>query len=284
MASWGEYYHAIASQMALYRASNRRLVELAELKPGMSVLDLACGSGLTSQAALEAVPEGLTLYLLDASASMIETARAQIGDRAAGYLVADASQAADLLPGKMDRILCNLSLWYFKDPEAVLRSLRPLLKPTGRLCFTLLGSFFNAGGGVVSPQWALMHALHKAGRIGRAIPDVEFLPNQRSIEGTLHGTGFKPIHFDLLEIPTQAPETEPGGELYNLLRLHPVTDAPSFAEAVARSHAWLREQAEAIAAWQPSWRTVTFMAQPAISPEEILMAKFGKQMQADKGE
>lgn len=273
--TWGEYYHAIAGDMALYRQSNRHLVAAAELRPGMRVLDLASGSGLTALAALEAVPEGLDLTLLDASPSMIEAARSRIGDRAGAYHAADAVQVAGLVEGKLDRVLCNLSFWYFKDAEAVMRELRKVLKPTGRLCFTLLGTFFNTGGGVVSPQWAFMRDLHDRGLLRHKVPDVERLPNQRSIEGTLSGAGFKPFFYKMDEVVVTAPETEPGGELHSLMQLYPALGGATRAEAVARTLAELPASAEAIAQCQPRWRTVTFMAQPALTAEEAILTRFG---------
>jgi SAM-dependent methyltransferase len=276
LGSWGEYYHQIASQMALFRESARALVAAAELRPGMAVLDLACGSGLVSLAALEAVPEGLELHLLDASPSMIAEAQRQVGARAASYHTADAAAVAGLLPErKLDRVLCNLSLWYFRSPEAVLTELRKLLKPTGRLCFTLSGTYFNTERDVVSPEWALLRALHQRGLAARTVHDIDRLPNQRSIEGTLHGVQFKPFHYAMQEIATTVPEAEPGGELYNLMRLYPALPGEDHREAVERTLALLPELAGEIAARHPRWRTVSFMAQPNINPEEVLMMRFG---------
>ncbi len=278
MTTWGAFYHSIAEHMEIYRQSNRRLAQLADLRPGMAVLDLGCGSGLTSLAALEQVPEGLRLYLLDKSPSMVNEARRNVGERAEAYYTADALEAAEQMPEKLDRVLCNLAFWYFSDPEEVLRRLRRALKPTGRLCFTLFGTYFNTGGGVVSPEWALIKVLHDEGMLPRALPEVERLPNQRSIEGTLQGAGFKPFHFEVQEIAPQRADTEPGGELYNLLRLYPLLHGESRQEAAERSVAVLPRLAERLAAMQPRWRVVHFMAQPQISPEEVIMAKFGKDL------
>lgn len=267
--SLGEYYHAIAGDMAIYRQSNRLLAEAADLKPGMTVVDLGCGSGLTSLAALEAVPDGLKLILIDSSPAMIAAARQVLGDRAAAYHVADATAVADLVPDKVDRVLCNLSLWYFQNPEGVLRSLRRVIKPVGRLCFSLLGTYFNAGGSVVSPHWALLRVLADRGAVPRALPDVERLPNQRSIEGTLQGTGFKPFAFAIDEIDA------PADELANWLRLYPIADGATRAEAVERSLALLEGARAELELWNPRWRVVRFQAQPSVNPEEILMERFG---------
>jgi len=265
----GEYYHAIASEMAVFQQSNQHLAQAAELKPGMTVVDLGCGSGLTSLAALAEVPEGLKLILIDSSASMIEMARRNLGDRAAAYHMADASAVADLVTEKVDRVLCNLSLWYFKEPEAVLRKLRPVIKPTGQLCFSLLGTYFNTLGDVVSPYWALLRVLTDRGLYPKALPDVDRLPNQRSIEGTLSGAGFKPFAYAMHEV--EAPE----GELANWLRLFPIADGATRAEAAERSLALLEGVRDAVADFNPRWRTVQFQAQPNVDPAEVLLARFG---------
>lgn len=274
MATWGQYYHEIASQMAIYRETNRRLCELAELKPGMTVVDLGCGSGLTSLAALGQVPEGLKLILVDSSPSMVEEARRHLGERALAYHVADAAEAAGLVAEKVDRVLCNMALWTFKSPETVLQRWREKIKPTGRLCFTLFGTYFNTGGEVVSPQYALIQELHRRGELSRGLPQVDRLPNQRSIEGTLTGARYKPFYYEVQEIPASGPETEPGGELYNQMRLTPALPGADHRQAVEHSLAALPLVAGALEGSR--WRAVHFMAQPSVSPEEVLMAKFGK--------
>lgn len=277
MSSPGELIHTVAAQMDLFVQSNRRLAELAQLRRGMRVLDLGAGTGLTARAALEQVETGLSLHLLDRSAASIAEARSHLGSQAATYHVADASAAAEVVGQKLDRVLCNLALWYFTEPERVLRTLRSAMKPTGRLCFTLLGSYFNTGGGVVSPHWALVKLLHQRGDLARPLPEIERLPNQRSIEGTLHNCGFKPFHYEVQEIVSTAAQTEPGADLYDWLRLFPVLPGATHEEAVQRSLAAAHALAGEIAQFRPRWRVVHFMAQPAISPQEALALHIARQ-------
>jgi SAM-dependent methyltransferase len=264
MSSWGEYYEKLASGMALYRESNRRLVELANLRPGMRVLDLAGGAGLTSSAILAAVP-GLELHLLDADASMIETARARLGDQVAGYHLADAAQVGALFPaGYFDRVLCNLAFFSFREPEAVLRALQPLVKPVGQLLFSLQNTSFNTGGDVVSPLWSLQAELARTGELARAPLPSDRLPNQRAIEGTLQATGWKPVAFTVQELGADP------AELLGQLQLYPLPLADGFHTAVARSV----ERAEALRErLAGQWRVVHFQAQPAVDPLKALEAK-----------
>ncbi|HLO04691.1 MAG TPA: methyltransferase, partial [Symbiobacteriaceae bacterium] len=267
MSSWGEYYGQIAGAMALYRESNRRLVELADLRPGMRVLDLAGGAGLTSRAILAAVPDGLELHLLDSDESMLAAARASLGDRVAGYHLADAAQVKDLFPAGaplFDRVLCNLSFFSFREPEAVLRALQDLVKPVGQLLFSLQNTTFNTGGDLVSPYWALQTALAQTGELERAPLTPDRLPNQRSIEGTLLASGWKPMSYTLQELGDDP------AELHGQLQLFPLPLAERFHTAVARSIDRAEGLRESITG---QWRVVHFQAQPAADPLKALQAK-----------
>lgn len=267
MSTWGEYYRQVAGGMALYRESNRQLVELANLRPGMRVLDLASGAGLTSNAILAAVPEGLELHLLDSDESMLAAAKAQLGEQVAGYHLGDAAQVGELFPAGaplFDRVLCNLSFLSFRDPEAVLRALQGLVKPVGQLLFSLQNTTFNLGGEAVSPYWSLQALLAESGELQRAPSPPERLPNQRSIEGTLQATGWKPMSFTVQELGADQ------AELLGQLQLAPLPLAERFHTAVARSV----DRAEALkGTLQGDWRVVHFQAQPAADPLKALQAK-----------
>lgn len=278
MTDWGEYVHEVTAQMALYRESVRRLCELADLRPGMTVVDLGAGTGLTSLAALGLVPDGLELTVVEPNSALLAAARSRLGDRVLAYHSADPVSAASLVPGKVDRVLCNLALLSFRDPEGVLRAWRGRIKPAGRLCFSLSGTWFNALRDQVTPQYVMLRELHRQGLLSRGVPPVERLPNQRSIEGTLRDAGFKPIHYAVQEIASPLPETEPGGELYNLMRLNPALPGRDHGEAVRRTLAALPGVAGAIAAAGARWRVVHFAAQPALTPDEVLQERLGDRL------
>jgi len=273
--TWGDYYHDIAQTMALYQQSNRQLVTMAELRPGMSVVDLACGSGLTTLAALAAVPEGLRIFMVDHDPAMIATARRLLGDRVVAYHQVDAIEAADLIGEQVDRVLCNMSMWQFANPEAVLRRWRSAIKPAGRLCFNLTGTYYNSGEALVSPQWAMLRALAQQGHDVLPVQELERLPNRRSIEGTLSACGFKPFVHELQVIPSTTAETAPGGELHSLIQLTPPLRGDSFQIAVEHSLTALAGVADQVNADRVAWRVAHFMSQPQVNPTEVLMAKFG---------
>ena len=110
---------------------------LLELRPGMSVLDLACGHGeLTNRLAAR----GCQVTGLDSSAVFLDRARADAAAAgvSAEYVAGDMRQ----LPwtGRFDRVLnWSTAFGYFDDTtnRAVLDGIVRVLRPTGRLAMDL---------------------------------------------------------------------------------------------------------------------------------------------------
>jgi demethylmenaquinone methyltransferase/2-methoxy-6-polyprenyl-1,4-benzoquinol methylase len=98
------------------------------------VLDACAGTGLL---ALDVARRGATVTAADAAPGMLAVARARL--KAAGLplrtVVADLSDpaTADTLGGPFDAVTLGFGLRYFADPGALLRPLRGLLAPGGRL-------------------------------------------------------------------------------------------------------------------------------------------------------
>jgi SAM-dependent methyltransferase len=132
-------YAPAARELATYRASNRLLVELAELPPGATVLDLACGGGATAQAALDVQPALARVVLVDWSAEMVDEARRALEPRVPVDPVVAAAEdlAAHVPAASVDRVLCNAAFFQFAAPRRILDAIATLLRPGGLLAFTL---------------------------------------------------------------------------------------------------------------------------------------------------
>jgi ubiquinone/menaquinone biosynthesis C-methylase UbiE len=122
------------SVVPFFRRFGARLVELAELRRGDSVLDVGAGRGATLIPAAERVgPSGRVLGV-DLSEEMVALLRAEIDQRG----LANASvqrmdaEALEVEAGSFDVAASSFVLHLLPRPEAAIAELRRALRPGGR--------------------------------------------------------------------------------------------------------------------------------------------------------
>jgi trans-aconitate 2-methyltransferase len=93
------------------------------------ILDAGCGTGRVTAELLERVSRG-RVYGVDAAPSMVEHARAALGDRAT-FFCQDLVELE--LPEPMDVVFSNATFHWIKDHDALFAALHSALKPGGRL-------------------------------------------------------------------------------------------------------------------------------------------------------
>ncbi len=108
------------------------LLRAAQVAPGMRVLDIATGTGLSAEAALAAVGPSGHVTAADLSPAMVEKARARLGKSSNVSVSIENGQALSYSDESFDAVLCNLGLMFFPDPVQGLSEFRRVLRAGGR--------------------------------------------------------------------------------------------------------------------------------------------------------
>jgi len=107
------------------------LLRSAGLARGQRVLDIAAGTGLASQAAIEVVGPTGHVTVADISPAMLEKARERLHRLPNVAFAVEDGQALSFPAGTFDRVICNVGLMYFPEPARGLSEFRRVLRPGG---------------------------------------------------------------------------------------------------------------------------------------------------------
>ena len=113
------------------------LVELAALGPGQKVLDVACGTGVVTRAAAQAVGHDGKVVGLDISPGMLAVARALPVEGAAVEWLEASATSLPLEDDTFDAVLSQQGLQFFPDRAAALHEMHRVLRPGGRLTLNI---------------------------------------------------------------------------------------------------------------------------------------------------
>lgn len=129
------------------------LLERADLHPGQHVLDVACGTGLVTFSAADAVAPGGEVVGTDLSDGMIKRAEAIAEERGIRNVMFERMDAEklDLPHDTFDVVLCSLGLMYVPDPEEALREMHRVLAPGRQAVASVWGARTHCGWAAVFP-------------------------------------------------------------------------------------------------------------------------------------
>jgi SAM-dependent methyltransferase len=118
------------------------LIANLDVRPGQTILELACGPGDTGFAAVPLLGSTGRLILTDFAPRMVQAARrrgAELGLTNVEYRVMDAERL-DLPDGSVDGVICRWGYMLMADPAEALRETRRVLRPGGHLCFSVFAT------------------------------------------------------------------------------------------------------------------------------------------------
>jgi ubiquinone/menaquinone biosynthesis C-methylase UbiE len=160
---WAARYDLLLTLVTLGRESTlrERLLDLAQLAPGESVLDVGCGTGTLAIAAKRRVGNNAAVHGIDASAEMIARA-AKKATREKVHVTFDIAFAESLpFPDtQFDVVLSTVMLHHLRRAvrEQCVREMHRVLKSGGRLLIVDFGR-------IASKQRGLMAHFHRHGRV-----------------------------------------------------------------------------------------------------------------------
>lgn len=128
---WAKWEQVISG--ALSEATGA-LIDMADVGPGMRVLDLACGAGSQSIAAAKRVGPSGSVVAVDISPTMLEHVRRNA--TRAGLqnieMLECAAEDLDETLAPFDASICRMGLMLFASPSSALAAVQRVLKPGAR--------------------------------------------------------------------------------------------------------------------------------------------------------
>jgi ubiquinone/menaquinone biosynthesis C-methylase UbiE len=129
-AGWKKWCRAIENGA---QHVSKRMVELAEVKPGQRVLDIATGIGEPALLAASRVGAAGLVVATDLSSQMLDIARERantLGLTNVKFIESDV-QGLDFPDGSFDTILCRWGVTSLPNPSNTLVAIRRMLTPSG---------------------------------------------------------------------------------------------------------------------------------------------------------
>lgn len=211
-AGWGSQYRLIASDKwkaksaVMGKAVTEALVEYAQPKPGMRVLDLASGTGEPAISIAMRVGMRGRVTALDLSAELLEIAEGRAQERGLNNFCTQQADA-QVLPfndNSFDLATCRFGVMFFADPVLALRELHRVLTAGARACFAAWGPFDQA-------YWqSTMGVVHR--HVGGPLlqpggADPFRFAQPESLSAVLRGAGFRGVEEETKTVSWTWPGT-----------------------------------------------------------------------------
>lgn len=141
----------------------QRVVDLAAPKPGETVLDVACGTGIGARLAAPLMAGGGRIISLDSDAGMVAVAEktaasADLPKDVALEWQATPAEKLEIEAASVDLCLCLQGPQFVTEPHVAMAKIRRALKPNGRLAASMWNELPNNKG-----HYAIAQALQARG-------------------------------------------------------------------------------------------------------------------------
>ncbi len=186
-----------------HRLLKRMLVEMAGLRPGHRVLDLAGGTGDVAGLIAPRVGTAGRVVLADFNPAMLTRGRSRLLDSGHANVscCVAAAEALPFAPASFHCVTLAFGLRNFASREAALRELQRVLKPSGTLLILEFSKPRNAlletGYRVFQRLWPLLGraVVGDASSYRYLVESIETHPDQAGIAKLMSEAGFRNIEY-----------------------------------------------------------------------------------------
>jgi ubiquinone/menaquinone biosynthesis C-methylase UbiE len=196
-AAWDEYSELIDRHAGVV---SQRLVEMAGIKEGDRVLDVACGYGEPSLTAARKVGPDGTVVATDISDEMLGFARRRAEAAGVGNIEFEHSDAfsLDFPPESFDAAVSRWGIIFEPDGEGTAAHIRGFLKPGGRFAISSWGPPERVPFLGIAMKTVMQRLDVPPPPPGT--PGPLSRPTEQAIGGLLEGGGFTGIEVEDLEV------------------------------------------------------------------------------------
>ena len=136
------------SSHAFYKTTNARLVDMAEVKPGQRIVDLACGTGSVTRLIVDRLrgARESVIIAMDQSATALRQAMENLKDArdaAVQFVQSQVEQMSEVMKESADTVFYCNAIHYVSDKDSLVNEISKTLKLGGKFAFNT--SFFEGG-------------------------------------------------------------------------------------------------------------------------------------------
>lgn len=132
-------YENLERKYKIYSTATKNLIDLANIQETDLVIDLGCGTGISSQEIYQRIKDKGRLIGIDISPRMLEVAKKKFPEKDnVRFIVGDGYCLSELVEQKVDVVLSNFTFYYFlSDLGSLFKQVYQVLKPKGKYVFNL---------------------------------------------------------------------------------------------------------------------------------------------------
>jgi ubiquinone/menaquinone biosynthesis C-methylase UbiE len=220
--------------------ASKGLLAAAQLKPGERVLDVACGTGVVTRAAADAVGRTGTVAGLDINPGMLATARKHLQSKNSISWYEASAESMPLPDRSFDVVLCQMGLQFVPNKPAAIAEMYRVLAAGGRVLVTVPGpepDLFSIMGDALGRRIGLEAAVFER--------TVFSLYDEAEIRKLFNKAGFEKVDVKAATVRLDVPE--PRDFLWQYINSTPMAGQAMKVDEASRA-AFEREVTDK---WQP---------------------------------